>query len=134
MTIDSGPRTFAGIVRFLNQLRAHKFGLGPAVFQEITSGAITFVSSHMQIDGEGGAADDLTTIVGGGLGDILLLRPFTDAYLVTVKHGSGGSDNIRLEGGGDKGLGSAQRDSLLLMKVRQHVSNNVCWQQISFTS
>jgi hypothetical protein len=64
----------------------------------ISGGAITYTGAYMVIDTEGGAAtDDLDTINGGSVGDILFLRETNNARTVTIKHGVG---NIAFHPGG----------------------------------
>jgi hypothetical protein len=64
----------------------------------ISGGAITYTGAYMVIDTEGGAAtDDLDTINGGSVGDILFLREANNARTVTIKHGAG---NIAFHPGG----------------------------------
>lgn len=62
----------------------------------ISGGVITKTSSYMRLDTEGGAAaDDLDTILGGDIGDTLVLRTLSSARDVTLKDGTG---NLGLAG------------------------------------
>ncbi len=73
---------------------------------EKTSGTIAFIggilaytSSFIEVNGNGGGADDLNTIgVGIGLedGDILVLKKLAASGAITVKDGAG---NVNLAGG-----------------------------------
>ena len=77
----------------------------------ISGGAITVSRTFHTVDTEGGApADDLDTISGGDVGDILILSTESSARDVTVKDGS----TLRLAG--DCVLGSSY-DKITLMKV-----------------
>jgi hypothetical protein len=65
----------------------------------ISGGAITYTGAYMVIDTEGGAAtDDLDTINGGSVGDILFLRGANTARQITIKHITG---NIALHPSND---------------------------------
>jgi len=63
-----------------------------------TDGEITVTHSYHQVDTfEDAGTDDLDTINGGAIGDILILQTVTSARVVTVKHVSGlriGSDFV----------------------------------------
>jgi len=77
----------------------------------ISSGAITASRTFHTVDTEGGASsDDLDTISGGDVGDMLILSTESSARDVTVKDGS----TLRLAG--DCVLGSSY-DKIMLMKV-----------------
>lgn len=81
----------------------------------IASGAIDITqvgAALIQVDGEGGAADDLVTINGGFNSPVIYLKR-SAANVITVKHGTG---NIFLAGAADKVLGGAF-DTLQLIKV-----------------
>jgi len=71
----------------------------------ISNGAITVTQTYHSVDTEGGApTDDLDTINGGNVGDILILRGVSGARKVTVRHGVGNiytwdGQNITLESG-----------------------------------
>lgn len=77
----------------------------------IASGAITVTKSKVLVNGEGGLADDLTTITGGGQDGEILILSRGGAVTITVKHGTG---NIRLTGLADIALDN-QRDAIELM-------------------
>jgi hypothetical protein len=65
----------------------------------ISGGAVTYTGAYMVIDTEGGAAtDDLDTINGGSVGDILFLRGANTARQITIKHITG---NIALHPSND---------------------------------
>ena len=71
----------------------------------ISNGAITVTQTYHSVDTEGGApTDDLDTINGGDVGDILILRGVSGARDVTIRHGVGNiytwdGQNITLESG-----------------------------------
>ena len=70
--------------------------LGEDTELTISSGAITVTSSFHRVDTEGDAAtDDLDTINGGKVGQILVLRSTNSTKDTTVKHATG---NIYLKG------------------------------------
>lgn len=73
----SGIVTLAGGLAILNT---------PVEALTISSGAITPTRSYVSLNGQGAAADDLTTINGGAVGDHLYLRAATAAQPITVKH------------------------------------------------
>jgi len=60
----------------------------------IASGAVTANRNYHLLAGEGGAADDLTDITAGVVGQILILRAADDAVTITVKS----TGNIVLSG------------------------------------
>lgn len=63
--------------------------LATATELTIASGAITATLNYHTVDTEGDAAsDDLDSIAGGTVGQILVLRPANDARTVVVKHSS----------------------------------------------
>ena len=75
----------------------------------ISSGAITVTSSLHKVDTESNdATDDLETINGGAVGQLLLIRAANDARTVVAKDNTG---NLRLAG--DFSLDGA-KDSLFL--------------------
>jgi hypothetical protein len=91
----------------------------------IASGAVTRTRFYHTIDTEGAAGtDDLDTLNGGLLGDLLLIRPANDARTVVVKHLTG---NIRLNGNADLSLDEEDDFLLLLFTGSQwwEVSRNV---------
>lgn len=90
----------------------------------ISGGVITVTSSYVEVDTEAAAAtDDLDTINGGDIGDILILEAANDARDVVVKNGTG---NIYLSSAADKTLDDG-KDKLMLIR---HSSTE--WHQISF--
>lgn len=93
---DTGAATFPA------RLTTKMLNLGAAASKTIASGVITLTetdSSRVSVDTQGGAAtDDLDTINGGVVGDIIILRTTAAARDVTVKSGTG---NIILAGGVD---------------------------------
>ena len=103
----SGDLTVAGITQAMGL-----FGLGAPSVVEISSGAITITQSHHLIDTEGlVAADDLTTINGGQVGDLLVLRVVSTARKTTLKDNVG---NIRC--GGDFQLANTSYIAVLLLE------------------
>lgn len=79
---------------------------------EISNGAITVTSSYHVVDTEGQASsDELTTITGGQIGDILFLRQANSARDITIKHGVG---NIFTFDGTDIVLGNSFSAVVLL--------------------
>lgn len=67
-----------------------KVNLGTGEALTIASGAITPTWSYCVVDTESAAAsDDLTTISGGTVGDILILRAASNSRTVVVKNGTG---------------------------------------------
>jgi hypothetical protein len=83
-----------------------------AVKQTIASGVISVSSSMSSIETEGlSATDDLDTINGTQVGDVIYLRSHNSSRDTTVKHGTG---NIFLNGGADRVL-STTRSSLVLI-------------------
>jgi hypothetical protein len=66
----------------------------------IASGAITISQSYHKIDTEANAAsDDLDTISGGALGDILFLRAEDAGRTFNIRHIGGGTGNLRTADG-----------------------------------
>jgi len=56
----------------------------------IAVGAITITGSYHTVDTEGdGATDDLDTINGGVIGDLLILQAANDARSIVIKDGTG---------------------------------------------
>lgn len=89
---------------------------------EISGGSLEYVSSFMQIDGEGGSADTLETITGGSSGDLLILESANTE--ITIADGVG---NINLDGDTDKVISSAQAKLTLICR------NGSSWDQISIS-
>jgi len=64
----------------------------PPEDKTLVTGAIVPTKSHVELTGEGGAADDLTTVTATNFsdGDLLLLRVKTgEGYAITIKNGTG---------------------------------------------
>ena len=108
--IQRDPDPFSGVkdvdmndydmqnIGFLN------LGDGDAKELTISGGVITVTSSYHYVDTESDAAtDDLDTINGGTLGDILTIRAESGSRDVVVKHGTG---NLKLDGSADCTLDS----------------------------
>jgi hypothetical protein len=56
----------------------------------IASGAVTVTQGHHTVDTESDAAsDDLDTVSGGSVGDVLFVRPASGARTVVLKHATG---------------------------------------------
>lgn len=82
----------------------------------IASGAITITTNYHTVDTESDAAsDDLDSIAGGEIGQLVVLRPANDARTVVVKH----SATIICPGGRDISL--AEDDDYVLL-VRHSVT------------
>jgi hypothetical protein len=98
------------------------FGLGdPGTPIVISGGVLTITKSHHFVDTEGGAAaDDLTSISGGQIGDILVLSTPSGSRDVTVKNGA----NIVC--GADRVLSTASK-RIMLIKTASTV-----WTMLSF--
>ena len=80
-----------------------KFNTTPVTETISSEGAITYSGATIQVNGEGGAADVLTTINGGSEGDRVLLRKLNTSGDITVEDGTG---NIYLEPNENVQLGS----------------------------
>lgn len=77
----------AGVV---NALPLTGSALATSTELTIASGVITVTQNFHRVDTEGDAAsDDLDTISGGSVGQIVILRAENDARTVVVKHGAG---------------------------------------------
>jgi hypothetical protein len=76
----------------------------------ISSGAITVTGSYCRVEGEGGSADELTTINGGTEGQVVVLESDPDTE-ITVQSGT----NIYCNTGGNRTLQSPQRQKLTLI-------------------
>jgi len=85
---------------------------GSSASKTISGGAIAISNEfHVQLTGEGDAADDLTSITGGSEGDKLVLRGKTAiGYTVTVKDGA----TLHLQA--DFGINS-EYDTLYLLNI-----------------
>lgn len=102
----NGDCTIAGFVQAKTFL-----GMGTASIVEVSGGAITVTQSYHAVDTEGLAAtDDLTTINGGKVGDILVLRSVTTSRKTTIKDNAG---NIRC--GGDFQLATSSYTMVLIL-------------------
>jgi hypothetical protein len=81
----------------------------------ISNGAITVTQTYHSVDTEGGApTDDLDTINGGDVGDILILRGVSGARKVTVRHGVG---NIYTCDGQDVTIDTGNLSIMMLLKM-----------------
>ncbi len=90
----------------------------------IAGGVVTVTSSRCVIETEGAAAsDDLDTINGGNIGDIVMVRAANDARTVVVKHGTG---NIQLSAATNKSLTNSWDILVLVFQA----DNN--WHQVEF--
>jgi len=90
----------------------------------IASGEITITDSYHIVDTEADAAtDDLDTINGGEIGDLLILRAADNSRDIVLKSGTG---NLRLSGGTDKTLNSAN-DVIMLLRLGS------AWSQIAYS-
>lgn len=97
-----------------------KFNTTP-VTETISSNSITYSGATIQLNGEGGAADTLTTINGGTEGDRVLLRKLNTSGTITIQDGVG---NIYFEPSNDVQLGS--------LKAAVELSYiNGAWKQVS---
>ncbi len=86
--------------------------LGAPATVEIAGGAIAVTRSHHLLDTEGLAAtDDLDTITGGHVGDLLILRAVSTSRKPTIKDNIG---NIRC--GGDFTLGNSSAIIVLVLE------------------
>jgi hypothetical protein len=85
----------AGTVTATGSIVNGKLNLG-RTSAVIAAGVITATASYMTVDTQAAAAtDDLDTINGGTLGDIIILRTLNEGRDVTIKDGTG---NINCEG------------------------------------
>lgn len=85
---------------------------------KVISGGVISVADtegYITIDTENeDAADDLTDIVGGVTGQLLMIRQKEDTREVTVKHNAGGAEEIYLGGGADYILNYRWKPMLLI--------------------
>lgn len=76
--------------------------LGAPVVRVIAGGAITVgnaaLAAWYTLQGEGGLVDDLTDILAGAIGDVIVLRVATLGYVITAKHNVA---KLRLAGAAD---------------------------------
>lgn len=71
----------------------------------IATGAVTVTNSYHTIDTEADAAsDDLDTISGGSVGDLLFIQAANTARTIVVRHNGGGTGNIRFGNAADQSL------------------------------
>jgi len=113
---ESGPRTYLGRISFEAGAAARKLNL-KVTNADISGGVIPFLSSYMVIDTEGDAgSDNLDTIDGGEIGDILILQTENSSRDVTLRHGVG---NIWLAGGSNKTL-IYVRNKIVLIKASEN--------------
>lgn len=102
----AGQQNFSGLVK-ANAKAA--FATGGEL--TISSGSITVTASNHRVDTESDAAsDDLSTIVGGADGEILIIRPQDDARTIVIKHGVG---NISTQSGQDITLDDTDKSAML---------------------
>lgn len=103
---------------------ADRIELANATTVTIASGAITINQAHHKVDTEGGAAtDDLDTINGGLIGQLLILRTENVTRDVTIKDGTG---NLNIAG--DFTL-THNRDTIVLLCINKGTPND--WLEIS---
>lgn len=94
----------------------------------ISSGTVALTQTVHRIDTESDAAtDDLDTITGGQIGDIIIIRPASDSRDVVVKHAHG-ANQFSLNGAVDFTMDSGY-DSLVLI-----FTPNSEWQEIGRSS
>lgn len=92
----------------------------------IVSGAIDYVGANLIVGSEGGApTDDLTDILGGVVGDVVILETASNSQVITVKHDFLATSNIRLAYDRDVVLASVQ-DRLVLQQ-----NNSGLWIEVS---
>lgn len=96
-------------------IKTPNLGLATASLLAIAAGVLTITGSHHAVDVEDGAAssDDLDTITGGEEGQVLVLRPYSDARSIVVKHATG---NIECDGQRDITL-AEDDDVVVLIKA-----------------
>jgi hypothetical protein len=81
----NGDLTVGGFVQAATFL-----GVGAHSLVEVAGGAITVTQTHHTVETESLAAtDDLTTINGGKVGDIVILRSVSTSRKTTIKHNAG---------------------------------------------
>lgn len=105
-------------------IKTSNLGLATASLLAIAEGVLTITGSHHAVDVEDGAAssDDLDTITGGEEGQLVVLRPYSDARSIVVKHGTG---NIECPQGVDITL-AEDDDVVVLVKCASK------WSVVSF--
>jgi hypothetical protein len=108
-----------------SQYMSAGFGLTGATAQ-ITNDTITAVSSLHYLNGEGGVADNLSTINGGVSGNILILKTLSSTGTITIKHNTG---NIRLNGAVDFLMDNFSDSLMLMFDVRERK-----WHEVSRSS
>jgi hypothetical protein len=108
------------------------FGYGVATTTKtIDSGVITITDHKHYIAGQGGIADDLTTIYGGKVGQLLTILPSTSAYAITVKKITGGVGNIDM--GADVVL-QATHTNVHLLCLSTGGAGTIGWVKLSSVS
>jgi len=76
-----------------------RLSLGDGASADIASGSITYSRAYTVVDTEGAvASDDLDTINGGAIGDVVYLVAQNDARTINVNH-NGNGGNIRTKSG-----------------------------------
>lgn len=100
-------------------------GSGARLTSVISSGGITLtgISSYIALRGEGDLADDLVSISGGTISDIIVLVAYSASQPITIKHNI---STIRLSGSTDFTLGTGFSNLTLLF-------NGTQWIEISRT-
>lgn len=76
------------------------FSFGVETQSAVSSGSVVLSSSYHELTAESGGTDDLDNLTGGTKGDLVILTP-APTYTIVVKHASGGSGQIYLNGGSD---------------------------------
>lgn len=103
---------------------ADRIEMSDATTVTIASGAVEITQAYHRVDTEAGAStDDLDTINGGLIGQLLILRSDNTARDVTVKDGTG---NLNIAG--DFTL-TNNRDVIVLLCINTGTSND--WIEIS---
>jgi len=93
----------------------------------IAAGVLTFATVFSRVEGQGGVADNLDSIAGGAVGDVIMLTPFDAAGApITVRHAQGGADQIFLSGGANFLMDGAED---FLMLLFDPIKNG--WQEVS---
>ena len=95
-------------------------GSGSRENRTISAGVITLTgaSSYVAVAGEGSTADDLTTINGGTIGDIIVLVAYSASQPITVKHNAG---LIRLSGSTDFAINTVYTNLTLMFNGTQWI-------------
>ncbi|KKM18048.1 hypothetical protein LCGC14_1669620, partial [marine sediment metagenome] len=96
----------------------------------ISSGSVTATGSYHTIAGESGADDNLDLIVGGVDGDLLILRPSSDAVTITVRHNqnAANANNILLSTNSAATLDD--EDDVLVLLYDAGLDTNGAWIEV----